>query len=280
MIGRYTFTFDDLQIIPAYNSVESREHCNTESKLVKEFYLKVPIISSPMDTVTESDMIIELNNLGATGILHRFMPLSERIINLKKCKSLTSVKPIIPSIGTSDEEFSIFTTLWNDFLSELECPIILIDTAHGHSIHVERIVKKIKDFCNIEIIAGNIVTSNAAEDLIKWGVSGLRVGVGNGCFTPEMLVKLDNNIIKSIKNVKIGDIVITHTGEPKEIIAKFEFDRDEEIMEINGIECTKNHEFYVVNKKYEGLINENNIHDYAEWISADKLTNDCLLIEL
>jgi hypothetical protein len=132
---------------------------------------------------------------------------------------------------------------------------------------------------HVDIIAGNIATRQGAIDLINWGADALRVGIGGGCFTPEMKVGTTEGLVP-IKDVEIGDVVYTHTREPKKVIHKFEYDRDEEIMVINGIECTKNHEFYVVHKQYEDIVTDDNIHNYAMWVSAENLTDEYLLIEL
>jgi IMP dehydrogenase/GMP reductase len=59
------------------------------------------------------------------------------------------------------------------------------------------------------------------------------------------------------------------------------FQRDEEIVEVNNISCTKNHEFYVVRKSDAALVTEDNIHQYAFWIEAEHLNEDeHLLVEL
>jgi IMP dehydrogenase len=58
--------------------------------------------------------------------------------------------------------------------------IILIDVAHGHHKNVKDAIAKIKELKNIDIIAGNIATKEAAIDLQNWGADGLRVGIGGG----------------------------------------------------------------------------------------------------
>ena len=266
-------TFDDIQLIPNYSSVESREDCDTSTRLVEDIKIKIPVISSPMDTVTESGMINALNILGATGVLHRFMSLEKLDDELTK---INDTKFTIVAVGATDKD---------DIIERIKISIthnvrtFLIDIAHGNSIHTKRTIELIRHNCdNAYIIAGNIATYHAALHLIEWGVNGLRIGIGNGCFTPNMKVKLENGIYRPIKDIEIGDKVYTHTEETKEVIDKFEFDRDEEIMEINGIECTKNHKFYAVHKKYENVVN--NIEEYAEWIKAEDLTDDYMLVEI
>ena len=67
-------------------------------------------------------------------------------------------------------------------LEEAGCNIILVDVAHGHHGNMEVALAELK--ANLEdftdIIAGNIATAEAAEDLIAWGADGLRVGIGGG----------------------------------------------------------------------------------------------------
>jgi len=159
--------------------------------------------------------------------------------------------------------------------------IILIDVAHGHHINVKKMIKSLRETLpsKVDIIAGNISTEESAIDLCEWGADGLRVGIGGGCFTPDMKV-LTSNGLKKIKDVVIGDKVYTHTGELKPVINTFEYDDFDEVYDIDGIEATANHKFYVIHKTKEDLVTDDNIHDYAEWISASELTNEYFLIEL
>lgn len=74
-------------------------------------------------------------------------------------------------------------------LLQAECDVIILDTAHGHSIHVLNSVEKLKnDFPNSQIIAGNIATAGAAEALIKAGADGLKVGIGPGSICTTRIV--------------------------------------------------------------------------------------------
>jgi IMP dehydrogenase len=59
--------------------------------------------------------------------------------------------------------------------------VVVVDSAHGHSLNVIGIVKKIKEkFPNLEVVAGNIATAEGAYDLILAGADGIKVGVGPG----------------------------------------------------------------------------------------------------
>jgi hypothetical protein len=157
----------------------------------------------------------------------------------------------------------------------------LIDVAHGHHQNVLDMIHWCKETLpdHIDIIAGNIATAEAAERLIDAGADGLRVGIGGGCFTPNMEVRTSDGL-KKIKDVEIGDEVYTHTGELKPVINKFEYGDFNEVYDIDGIEATANHKFYVVHQSKTDLVTDDNIHDYAEWVKAEDLTDEYFLIEL
>ncbi|MDD2280608.1 MAG: IMP dehydrogenase [Bacteroidales bacterium] len=66
---------------------------------------------------------------------------------------------------------------------------VVIDTAHGHSVYVLQTIKKVKQaFPNLEIIAGNIATGDAAKALAKCGVDGVKVGIGPGSICTTRVV--------------------------------------------------------------------------------------------
>ena len=99
-----------------------------------------------------------------------------------------------------------------------------------------------------------------------------------GCFLPYMQVNTSKGL-KSIKNININDYVYTHTGKIQKVINKYEYENTKEIVNINGIYSTDNHHYYVIHKKYKNNINDNNIHNYAEWIPAIELNDNYLLIQ-
>ena len=66
--------------------------------------------------------------------------------------------------------------------------IIVVDTAHGHSQNVIDTVKKVKADYDIDVIAGNIATSEAAEDLIEAGANAVKVGIGPGAICTTRVI--------------------------------------------------------------------------------------------
>ena len=73
-------------------------------------------------------------------------------------------------------------------LIDADVDIIVVDTAHGHSQNVIDTVKKIKTDYDIDVIAGNIATTEAAEDLIAAGANALKVGIGPGAICTTRVI--------------------------------------------------------------------------------------------
>jgi IMP dehydrogenase len=73
-------------------------------------------------------------------------------------------------------------------LIEADADIIVVDTAHGHSQNVIETVKKIKAEYDIDVIAGNIATSEAAADLIAAGANAVKVGIGPGAICTTRVI--------------------------------------------------------------------------------------------
>ena len=69
-----------------------------------------------------------------------------------------------------------------------DADILVVDTAHGHSQNVIDTVKKIKADYDIDVIAGNIATSEAAEDLIAAGANALKIGIGPGAICTTRII--------------------------------------------------------------------------------------------
>ncbi len=75
-----------------------------------------------------------------------------------------------------------------DALIEAEVDVIVVDTAHGHSSNVIETVRNIKKKYNIDVIAGNIATGDAARDLIAAGVNAVKVGIGPGAICTTRVI--------------------------------------------------------------------------------------------
>jgi len=115
-------------------------------------------------------------------------------------------------------------------LIEAEADVIVVDTAHGHSRNVIETVKKIKKQHDIDVIAGNIATAEAAKDLIEAGANAVKVGIGPGaiCTTrvisgvgvPQISAIMNCASVARKQNIPvIADGGIRHSGEITKALA-------------------------------------------------------------
>ena len=78
-------TFDDVTLAPKYSEILPSQ-VDTSIKITNNLQLKVPLLSSAMDTITESKMAIAIAKAGGLGIIHRNLNIKEQILEIKKVK--------------------------------------------------------------------------------------------------------------------------------------------------------------------------------------------------
>jgi IMP dehydrogenase len=187
-------TFDDILLLPGYVDFY-REEVTLELQL-HNLKLKLPVLSSPMDTVTESDMAISMAKMGGIGMIHRSMSVDDQLeqINLVK-----SHKDFDKELASTDVDGRLVcgaaVGVGPDFeervrrLIEAKIDLIVIDTAHGFAKFILDSVRYIKSQTSlIPILAGNITTYEAANALIEAGADLLRVGMGPGSICTTRIV--------------------------------------------------------------------------------------------
>ncbi|MDC1246052.1 IMP dehydrogenase, partial [Pelagibacteraceae bacterium] len=175
-------TFDDVTMAPKYSEVLPSE-VNTSTKLSSNLTLKIPLLSSAMDTVTESKMAIAIAEAGGIGVIHRNLNIKKQIEEIKKVKKLKLL--VGAAVGAGPLEFKRAEAILKE-----KVDLIVVDTAHGHSKKVAEIIKiiKKKKTSKTTLCAGNIATAEAAKFLIKLGVDIVKVGIGPGSICTTRLV--------------------------------------------------------------------------------------------
>ena len=296
-------TFDDVLLEPAYSEVMPTQ-ADISSKLTRHIPLNVPVVSSPMDTVTESDMAIALAQEGGIGIIHKNMSIERQAIEVDSVKRsehgvivdpvtlppdatvgeamkimderniggvpitqngklkgiltrrdlrfLESKETRIEQVMTKDnlvtagehtgledaqrqllenkveklllvdEEYQLkglitikdidknlrFPLASKDSRGRLrvgaavgvhdfervEClldkgvDVLVVDSAHGHSKNIIETVKELKRRWDIDVIAGNVATTDGAKDLIRAGADAVKVGIGPGSICTTRII--------------------------------------------------------------------------------------------
>jgi hypothetical protein len=250
------YDWNDISIVPApLSTISSRKEINST------YEGKLPLFTAPMDKVIDETnlKIFEENNINICLPRH---------IKYDKIKN----DNYFYSYGLDE----IIELLKNK--SQLP-KRLLIDIANGHMLKLWETAKQIKETFgnNIELMVGNIANPETYRKYCEIGVDYIRVGIGGGCFTPDSLVMTQSGY-KPIKDINIGDMVLTHKNRYKEVLHKFIYNKNEEIFKINDIKCTKNHEFYVIEKSNRHIVNDDNIKDFGFWIPAEELNKDIHLL--
>ena len=167
-------TYDDVLLVPQYSDIESRSEVSLATELGRGVDLKLPIISSPMDTVSETDMAGTLGDLGGLSIIHRYNSIEEQA-------------GMIASLG-GEVLVGAAVGIAGDYIDraiacvEAGAKVVCIDVAHGHHILMKKAIKKIRKAVGkkIHIMAGNVATLEGFNDLADWGADSIRCNIGGG----------------------------------------------------------------------------------------------------
>ena len=174
---RKTICFDDVLLTPQYSDIKSRKEIEISSHLLHVGILKLPIISSPMDTVTGTSMAVRMGTMGGAGIIHRYNTIEEQAEAVYASKNAGS-QVVGAAVGVS-----------GDFLQRAQslvragADIICVDIAHGHHIMMKDALNTLRGDMYVRdahLMAGNVATLDAFNDLADWGANSIRVGIGGG----------------------------------------------------------------------------------------------------
>ena len=172
-----SLSFDDVLLEPKYSAIESRKEIDVSTDL-NGLKLSLPIVSSPMDTVTESEMLRAMDANGGLGIVHRYndIPAQRSMINNVKRKPPVSINTGA-AIGVSGDYLERAEALIDSGVT-----VLCLDIAHGHHILMKNALKTLRStFGNsVHLMAGNVATLRGFNDLADWGADSIRVGIGGG----------------------------------------------------------------------------------------------------
>jgi len=220
---KQALSYDDILLVPQYSDIGSRTEICIENELDQQNHFDLPIIASPMDTISETKMGIAMSSNGALAILHRYntievqSQMAEEVIKLRGGRAGAA-------IGVSGDYLDRARALY-----EAGVRILCIDVAHGHHLHVKNALRELRQAFGdaVHLMAGNVATFEGFGDLATWGANSVRIGIGGGsiCSTrvqtghgiPTLESILATRIAKQagrFKNVKvIADGGIKNSGD-------------------------------------------------------------------
>lgn len=158
--------YDDVALVPQFNNIKSRTEPSLKTKLTRNVDMEVPILAANMDTVINHTVAKKLQEYGSIPIFHRF----------------TSPSTQAQWVETFGPICFISTGLEGDLDGLINnCSGVCIDVAHGHSDRMLSRISSIKRrYPNKEVIAGNVCTEMAVQDLYNAGADAVKVGIGPG----------------------------------------------------------------------------------------------------
>jgi IMP dehydrogenase len=194
------YTFDDVLLVPQFSDILPTQ-TQTSVVLIDDLILDVPMLSSAMDTVTEWQMAAAMAEVGGMGILHKNLKVDEQVHMVAKVKNhnFKTIELFSPCKATTNKEGKLrvgaavgVTENEKKRVEELvkqNIDLIVVDTAHGHSLGVIEMVKWIKKyFPKVPVAVGNVATAQGAEELIKSGADIIKVGIGPGSICTTRVV--------------------------------------------------------------------------------------------
>ncbi len=186
---------------------------NRDLRFETQFNKKVSLVMTSEKLITAS---VGTNLDTAQKILHKYkiekLPIVDKNNNLKglitikdiekrkkypnACKDKVGRLCVGAAIGTGED--AVYRA---ELLVKTGVDVIVIDTAHGHTTPVISTLKAVKKKLDVDVIAGNIATEEAARDLIKAGADGIKVGIGPGSIcTTRIIAGAGVPQITAIKN--------------------------------------------------------------------------------
>lgn len=173
---RDTITFDDVLLTPQYSDINSRKEIDIKSQMSKDLTFGLPIISSPMDTVTEISMAAKMADLGGLGIVHRYCSVE------KQGYMVEQADPDRRTIGAAIGVTGDYLERAKYLVDHSGAKVLCIDVAHGHHSMMKKALETLRNEFGyyVCIIAGNVATLEGFNDLADWGADSIRVGIGGG----------------------------------------------------------------------------------------------------
>ena len=173
-----TLSYDDVLLKPQYSDIISRSEIDISANLNKDFVLSVPVISSPMDTVSGYQMAVAMSECGGATELHRYNTMEDQREELSKFLLNTNNSDLVgAAIGISGDYLERAK-----MLHDAGVGFLCVDVAHGHHILVKNALQSLRDEFgdDVHIMAGNVATLEGVNDLADWGADSVRCNIGGG----------------------------------------------------------------------------------------------------
>ena len=173
---KHGVSYDDVLLVPQYSDIKSRSEIDLSSNLNNDLILTLPLFSSPMDTVTESDMCIAMDSFGGAGIVHRYNTIEEQSKIVSNAANKIN-NNLGAAVGITGDYLERASEIYNQGAN-----FICVDVAHGHHSAMKIALKRLRVMLgdSFHIMAGNVATLQGINDLSDWGADSVRCNIGGG----------------------------------------------------------------------------------------------------
>lgn len=206
-------TFDDVLLLPGTTDFK-RADVDLTTTLHPNIRLSLPVMSSPMDTVTEESMALSMAKAGGLGVIHRNVSIANQAEMVSRVKKQNLLVGAAVGIGPDFEE---------RVKAVCGADVLVVDSGHGDTAFMVEAVRYIKkNYPKQVVMAGNVATFEGAKHMISAGADILRVGMGPGsiCTTriiSGMGVPQLTAIAEAVKAVKGTKVTVVADGGIKQI---------------------------------------------------------------
>ena len=182
---RDSLCFDDVLMVPKYSDIPTREDVDLSSEL-DPWTLGSPILSSPMDSITEVDMAVSMAQHDCLGVIHRYNTLDQQLFIVNQ----------VLSMAPNSAHCAAAVGVTGDFSERAEAlvkagvGVLCLDVAHGHHSLVKDALRQLTSQFgdDVHLMAGNVATLEGDECLVEWGADSVRVGIGGGSICTTRMV--------------------------------------------------------------------------------------------
>lgn len=198
----HSYCFDDVLMEPLLSDIKSRSDISLETNIAtngRKLILKTPLISSPMDTVTETQMAIKMSLAGGLGIIHRFMSIEEQVSQITKVKRFLQYIITEPYCVMPETTFEELELLIDKYGVSTYCVINDIDEKELVGIITRRDIDNMKH--------AHLLNKNDKLTVAQYMSSGLNSsnnndnnGIGNGTHLHTITVSKED-ILKNYENI-------------------------------------------------------------------------------
>ena len=172
-----TLSFDDVLLVPSYSDIKSRGEVDLSVDMGGNLNLSLPIVASPMDSVSEDEMALAMADAGGISIIHRYNTIERQVELIKRVIAEHYPINVGAAVGVTGDYLERAYAIRAAGVNT-----ICVDIAHGHHTLMKEALETLRNKFNnsLHIMAGNVATLEGFNDLADWGADSIRVGIGGG----------------------------------------------------------------------------------------------------